>query len=155
MSPEGSSILFDRAPGVDRKRIRAFHARLIHEVTSNAGFDVLVSNDARLHQLNRDFLGHDYPTDVLSFPNADRVPLGEVAISVNRAAAQAADFGHTVNDEIEILMLHGALHLMGMDHETDKGAMARAEKKWRELLALPRALTERTRGKSPARRKSA
>ncbi len=153
MSPEGSSILFHRAKAVDRKRIRTFHARLVAEVTSGVGFDVLISDDARLQQLNRDFLGHDYPTDVLSFPNLSGNPLGELAISLDRAAVQASEFGHTVNDEIEILMLHGALHLLGMDHETDKGAMARAEKKWRTALQLPHALTERA--KRSHRRKSA
>ncbi len=53
---------------------------------------------------------------------------GEIAISVNRAADQADEFGHDLEQEIEILMLHGALHLLGMDHEKDRGAMARAEK---------------------------
>ena len=69
--------------------------------------------------------------------------LGEIAISHHRAAAQAADFGHALEDEIRILMLHGLLHLLGMDHETDRGAMRRAETRWRRRLGLPVGLIER------------
>ena len=61
--------------------------------------------------------------------------LGEMAISVERAAEQAAEFGHPFSEEIKILMLHGVLHLLGMDHEKDRGAMARAEKRWRKRSA--------------------
>ena len=60
-------------------------------------------------------------------------------------SAQAADYGHPVGREIEILMLHGVLHLLGMDHETDRGQMARAERKWREAFGLPNGLIERVR----------
>ena len=66
-----------------------------------------------------------------------------MAISVARARAQARQFGHTTEDELRILMLHGVLHLLGMDHETDGGRMARAEKRWRRELGLPNGLIER------------
>ena len=69
--------------------------------------------------------------------------LGEMAISVERAKEQANEFGHTLEDEIEILMLHGVLHLMGMDHERDSGRMRRAETQWRKTLGLPGGLIER------------
>ena len=52
-------------------------------------------------------------------------------------------FGHTPETEVRILMLHGVLHLLGMDHETDRGGMARAEKRWRKRLGLPNGLIER------------
>jgi probable rRNA maturation factor len=71
--------------------------------------------------------------------------LGEIAISFPRARDQAAQYGHGVGQEIEILMLHGLLHLLGMDHESDRGRMARAESKWRAALGLPRGLIERVR----------
>jgi probable rRNA maturation factor len=71
--------------------------------------------------------------------------LGELAISAPRAKTQAAEFGHPIETEIEILMLHGTLHLLGHDHETDKGAMRRLETRWREKLGLPAGLIERTR----------
>jgi len=71
--------------------------------------------------------------------------VGDIAISIQRARAQARDFGHTTAQEIQILMLHGLLHLLGMDHESDGGRMARAEKRWRARLGLPDGLIERVR----------
>ena len=71
--------------------------------------------------------------------------LGDIAISLGRARAQAREFGHAIEQEVQILMLHGVLHLMGHDHETDSGAMARAEKRWRAKLGLPNGLIERVR----------
>ncbi len=68
-----------------------------------------------------------------------------MAISAARARAQAAQFGHSLDCEIRILMLHGLLHLMGMDHETDRGRMRRAESRWRQKLGLPAGLIERVR----------
>ena len=85
-----------------------------------------IVGDMRSLSLNRKFGGKDYATDVLSFPPED------IAISFDRAAAQAAEMQHSVEDEVRILMLHGLLHLAGMDHHTDKGAMARAEARWRK-----------------------
>ena len=71
------------------------------------------------------------------------VSMGDIAISVDQARAQAREFGHTLDDEICILMLHGVLHLIGMDHERDDGDMLRAETAWRLKLRLPSALIER------------
>lgn len=146
MSPDGSSIYFDRCPrALDRKRLRAFLTRLTAEVTATRPFTCLITHDAKLHELNRSFLQHDYPTDVLSFPSGESDSLGDLAISLERAQAQATQFGHTLEDEIEILMLHGALHLCGMDHETDGGKMARAEARWRRKLGLTHNLIARSR----------
>jgi probable rRNA maturation factor len=69
--------------------------------------------------------------------------LGEIAISVDRAKEQAAEFGHTIDEEIRVLMLHGLLHLLGMDHERDRGRMRREETRWRKELDLPVGLIER------------
>ncbi len=94
--------------------------------------------------MNLSFRGKDYATDVLSFPaGGDDAFLGDIAISLGRARAQAREFGHTIEQEVQILMLHGVLHLMGHDHETDSGAMARAEKRWRAKFGLPNGLIER------------
>jgi probable rRNA maturation factor len=90
-----------------------------------------------LRRLNREFRGEDYATDVLSFPPED------IAISFDRAGAQADELGHSLEDELRILMLHGLLHLAGMDHETDSGEMARVELRWRQRLGLPVGLIER------------
>jgi probable rRNA maturation factor len=82
----------------------------------------------------------------LRFPGPRRGPhLGDIAISFARARAQARAFGHDTGQEVRILMLHGLLHLLGMDHTTDGGRMARAEKRWRARLGLPIGLIERVR----------
>lgn len=148
MSDPGSStsiLLTLRCPrGLDRKLLRAFAEQLQEELAGNMDFSFLLTDDRELRRLNHQFLKKDYATDVLSFPGEDpREFLGEIAISVQRAAEQAAAFGHSTEDEIRILMLHGVLHLLGMDHETDDGKMASAEKSWRNILGLPSGLIER------------
>ena len=81
---------------------------------------------------------------MLSFPSRQTLGfLGDIAISFDHARRQAAEYRHSVDEEIGILMLHGVLHLLGMDHEQDRGRMARAENKWREALGLPHGLIER------------
>lgn len=132
--------------GLPRRRLREFARQLAATVAGGRRFTCLLTDDRELRRLNRQFLGKDYPTDVLSFPEPGPDDfLGEMAISVERAAAQAREYGHAVEDEIGILLLHGLLHLTGMDHETDRGRMARAEKRWRKALGLPSALVERAR----------
>jgi probable rRNA maturation factor len=131
---------------LDRAGLRAFAAELSRRVAGSRSFDVLVTRDAELQRLNRDFLGKDYPTDVLSFPSADDTTgIGELAISLDRAREQAAQHGHAVDTELRILMLHGVLHLTGMDHENDRGQMRRAETKWRKAFELPAGLIERVK----------
>jgi probable rRNA maturation factor len=95
--------------------------------------------------LNGRFRGKDEATDVLSFPTGGRGRLGDIAISLGRARLQAREFGHSTETEVRVLMLHGLLHLLGMDHEADAGRMARAEKRWRTRLGLPGGLIERVR----------
>jgi probable rRNA maturation factor len=70
--------------------------------------------------------------------------LGEIAISLDRAREQAAAHGHPLEQELRILMLHGALHLAGFDHESDNGEMARSERRWRKRFGLPASLIERS-----------
>jgi len=143
-SPEGTSVTFRRAPASLRKApILKFARALQRDVSRGRAFDTLITGDTELRRLNRDFRGKDYATDVLSFPAAETGFLGDIAISLGRARAQAREFGHPVEQEVQILMLHGVLHLLGHDHETDSGAMARAEKRWRSKLGLPNGLIER------------
>lgn len=145
MSLGQNTVLF-RHPSrnVRRRALRQFWTGLAARIAGDCAAICLVSTDRELRDLNRRFRGRDYAPDVLSFPPANGGP-GEIAISFDRAAAQAAEFGHAVEDELRILMLHGILHLRGMDHETDSGEMARAEARWRRKLNLPPGLVERTR----------
>jgi len=140
-----TTLLFQvPTPGLARRNARAFAKRLESEVAGGRGFCCLITNDAHLRSLNRQFRKKDYATDVLSFPALEPAGvLGEIAISFEKAKEQAAEHCHAVDEEIGVLMLHGVLHLMGMDHETDRGQMARAERKWRESLGLPAGLIER------------
>ncbi len=142
---EQTTLLFHSAtPGLARRQARTFAIRLETEVTGGRPFTCLITSDSELRRLNRDFRKKDYATDVLSFPSRKALGfLGDIAISFEQAQRQAAEYGHAVATEIEILMLHGVLHLLGMDHEKDGGRMARAENKWRAALGLPRGLIER------------
>jgi probable rRNA maturation factor len=131
---------------VEKRALAEFAHLLCRRVGGWRPFVCLLADDAHLQQLNFDFLGNDYATDVLSFPAGGATnELGEIAISMERAAAQAAAFGHGCLDEVRILMLHGVLHLTGFDHQTGNGKMAREEKRWRGELNLPETLIARTR----------
>ncbi|MEO8025679.1 MAG: rRNA maturation RNase YbeY [Bryobacteraceae bacterium] len=148
MAPEPSTVLFENAPrALRRGPLRAFAADLSLRVGGKRPFACVIANDRALRRLNRDFLGKDYATDVLSFPSgAASGPLGDIAISVDRAAAQARQFRHSLATELRILMLHGVLHLRGYDHELDEGKMRRAEERWRREFELPVGLISRTSG---------
>jgi probable rRNA maturation factor len=95
-------------------------------------------SDTRIRQLNRQFRGIDKPTDVLSFPAEApaELNLGDIAVSVDTAAAQAKENGLEFENEIQQLILHGLLHLSGYDHETDNGEMNRFELKLRRTLGI-------------------
>ena len=93
---------------------------------------VLICGDQRIRGLNRAFRGIDKPPDVLSFPSDDETFLGDLAIDVPYALRQAARRGHGLDREIQILLTHGILHLLGHDHETDDGTMFRLQA---ELMA--------------------
>lgn len=145
MSPQQTTLLFHRpTPGVSRRGLRTFARRLESEAAGGRSFCCLITGDEELRRLNREFRKKDYATDVLSFPAREAADfLGEIAISFERAKHQAREHGHAISDEIAILMLHGVLHLLGLDHETDRGRMARIERKWRAAFGLPAGLIER------------
>jgi probable rRNA maturation factor len=138
MSPDDPHLLF-RHPSrrVQRTPLRDFLTELEKRVARRRAVTCLITTDAELRRLNKQFRGKNYATDVLSFPP------DEMAISLDRAAAQAKELGHTIDAELRILMLHGMLHLCGMDHENDAGEMRRAETRWRKKLGLPSGLIER------------
>ena len=146
MSPDPLVLFETPTRGLRRRELQEFALRLRSEVAKGGGFCCLISSDTHLQQLNREFRHADYPTDVLSFPApSPDGGLGEMAISAQRAAEQGARHGHDTHTEIRILMLHGLLHLLGYDHETDTGQMRRVETRWRKSLGLPTGLIERTK----------
>ena len=139
----GPFITFRRKPAnIDQDSLEKFAAQLHRGVAKKREFHCLITGDAEIQRLNREYRRKNYATDVLSFPGADGY-LGDIAISLARARAQAREFGHSTDDELRILLLHGLLHLSGMDHETDSGEMARTEERLRKQFGLPAGLIAR------------
>lgn len=130
----------------EKRALKSFATTLATRVAGGRGFTCAVTNDEALHNLNKTFLGRDYTTDVLSFPASNNRDgdWGDIAVSAERAAEQAEQFGHSRLDEMRLLMLHGVLHLTGMDHERDRGEMAQAESAWRAEFGLEKGLIERS-----------
>ena len=93
-------------------------------------------SDKSIRKLNQQFRSVDKATDVLSFPADERGNLGDIAVSVETAAAQAKENGLSFDNEIAQLILHGLLHLSGYDHETDNGEMNRFELRLRRKLKI-------------------
>jgi probable rRNA maturation factor len=152
-------ILRKRIARLSRSTLERFVLRARRVVRLRGLVNVLVTSSAELQSLNRRFRGFDKATDVLSFPalpaarQARRVA-GEVAISADIARENAVRLQHSVADEVKILVLHGILHLAGLDHERDNGQMARKERRLRRQLNLEAGLIERTLPPA-ARRKTA
>ncbi len=122
---------------------RAAQKALAHQ-SSDGEITILLTDDAQLHQLNRDYLGIDSPTDVLSFPASETDPetgaryLGDIIISIPRAESQARAAGHPLEAEVQLLVVHGVLHLLGHDHAhaEEKSKMWKAQGEILETLGI-------------------
>ena len=99
-------------------------------------FSAVLVSDRRIRELNRRYRQQSVATDVLSFPVEENGYLGDVVISVETARRQARRLGHGLLRELELLLLHGVLHLMGYDHASDTGQMDRRELTLRRRLGL-------------------
>lgn len=144
---------------LEKFSVRANIRRCIQEtlkaegVTASCEINVLVTDDAGIQTINRESRKIDKPTDVLSFPmfqltagapptdwtayqdpETGRVPLGDMCISLERARAQAAEFGHSVRREVGYLTIHSMLHLLGYDH-LDEGPQKRQMRAREEAIA--------------------
>ncbi|MDQ1298560.1 MAG: putative rRNA maturation factor [Campylobacterota bacterium] len=110
--------------------------------------ELILTDNTEIAQINLEFRGIDKPTDVLSFPTDPfpGAPLGTIIISVDKVAQAATQLGHNENDELSLLFIHGLLHLLGMDHETDGGEMRAKEEKIVREFNLPLSLIVRTQG---------
>ena len=137
-------LLEHNNPGVRARALSLFAARAQRALRLSGEVNVRIASNRELQALNRRFRKKDKPTDVLSFPSAMPKLAGDIAISADIAAANAAAIGHSTEIELKILILHGLLHLAGYDHETDNGAMQARETQLRQQLGLPTGLIERT-----------
>jgi probable rRNA maturation factor len=134
LQPDVASDLVEKAAGAALRHASA------REDLEHTDLTIVLTDDARLHELNRDYLGVDAPTDVLSFPADQTDPetgsryLGDILISVPRAGEQALGAGHPVAAEVQLLVVHGILHLLGHDHAAadEKARMWQAQA---EILA--------------------
>lgn len=127
--------------------LQAFAAQLSELVLGGRDFACLITDDAEIAELNQQYRNKPSATDVLSFESGESPEedyAGDIAISIDHARTQAKALGHSVQDEVRVLMLHGALHLAGMDHETDSGAMRRKEDTLRKRFGLPKTLIARS-----------
>ena len=104
---------------------------------------IALVTDAAMRRMNAQFRRADYATDVLSFPSETPGVLGDIAIARGVAARQARAQGHSESTEVRTLALHGLLHLLGYDHEHDRGEMRRVEDRLRRRAGLPVGLISR------------
>jgi len=146
-------VIFEKkVAGLSRNALTRFLLKARRAVGLRGKVDVLITSSTAMRSLNLRFRGKNMSTDVLSFPSdltlqesgERRGWAGEIAISADIARQNAARLGHSAALEIKVLALHGILHLAGLDHERDNGAMARKEAQLRKVLRLPTALIERS-----------
>jgi probable rRNA maturation factor len=138
-----------------RRGLEAFLSQAARAAGLKGSVSALLAGDAEVRRLNREFRRKDKATDVLSFPASDgtvpRWVAGDLAVSVETAAREAEQRGHSLDLELRVLLLHGILHLAGFDHERDSGEMARKEEMLRKKLGLQQGLIARAGTTAPKR----
>lgn len=118
----------------------------IHTLLTKKEVELILTDDTEIQELNREYRGIDKATDVLSFPIEETpfMPLGTIVISRDKVEEKAQELGHSAEDELALLYLHGLLHLLGYDHEVDEGQMRRKEAEIIQQVGLPNSLILRT-----------
>jgi len=124
----------------------------IAESLSTREVELIITDDTTMRELNAEYRDKDSITDVLSFPmdapfteqSIFGMPLGSIIIAESFVKAKSLEYGHTIQDELSLLFIHGMLHLLGFDHENDDGEMRAREKELIEQFDLPKSLIVRT-----------
>lgn len=124
----------------------------IADALSTKEVELVIVDDDTMMSLNSEHRGKKSTTDVLSFPmeapfteqSIFGMPLGSIIIAASYVRDAAKDLGHSEQDELSLLFIHGMLHLLGFDHETDEGEMRAREKEIIEAFDLPQSLIQRT-----------
>jgi len=147
-------ILEHDEEGIRERSLTLFAARARRAMKLRGEVNIRITSSREMRELNRRFRMKNAATDVLSFPSSIPKLAGDIAISAEIAAANAAALGHSTETELKVLILHGMLHLAGYDHEADEGQMQFLEAKLRRQFMLPAAVIERAHGAAASLRKS-
>jgi probable rRNA maturation factor len=136
---------------IDNRTDKVYNLETIEAIASSLTpleIELILTDNEEIAQINLEFRKIDKATDVLSFPTDPfpEAPLGTIVISVEKVEEVASQLGHNENDELSLLFIHGLLHLLGMDHETDNGEMRAQEEKIVREFNLPLSLIVRTQG---------
>jgi probable rRNA maturation factor len=135
---DGLSVVLlnrQRRRAVSAPRLRRVLRRAAAALSVRGELALVLAGDGLVRRLNRDYRGKDRSTDVLSFPGeGGEAGLGDIVISVAKAERNARAFGRSLAQELDVLALHGFLHVLGYDHETDDGTMDRVEGRLRRRL---------------------
>lgn len=139
---------------LDNKTALYFDREALEKIASSLStqeIELVITDDLTMQALNLKHRGKDSSTDVLSFPIATAstqqsfgMPLGSVVISESFVKQKADELGHSVQDELSLLFIHGVLHLLGFNHEVDNGEMRMREKELIKAFNLPSSLIVRT-----------
>lgn len=115
---------------------------------SDREIELIITSNEEIKEINKEHRNIDKDTDVLSFPYEDMpmAPLGSIVISSLHVESKAKELGHTTDDELALLFIHGMLHILGYDHEVDDGEMREEEIRLIKKFNLPNSLIIRTQG---------
>jgi len=136
---------------LDNRTSLEVNETLLNEISNSLTdkeIELIIAENALIQEINKEHRNIDKPTDVLSFPYEamPMTPLGSVVISQNFVISKANELGHTYNDELTLLFIHGLLHLLGFDHELDNGEMREKEETLIKKFQLPTSLIVRNQG---------
>ncbi len=134
---------------LDNRTDTPYNFERLEEIASHltlSEIELIITDDTEISDINREFRGIDKATDVLSFPSDPfpGAPLGSIIISNDHVQKIASELHHSPDDELALLFIHGMLHLLGMDHETDNGEMRLRESELVSRFNLPSSLIVRT-----------
>jgi len=134
---------------LDNRTDKNYNFALLEQIAATLctqEIELILTDNDEIAQINREFRDIDKATDVLSFPSDPfpGAPLGSIVISVDKVESVTGELGHSEDNEIALLFIHGMLHLLGFDHEVDSGEMRQKEVELIERFNLPKSLIVRT-----------
>jgi len=134
---------------LDNRTDKTYNFPLLDEIAdalTTQEIELILTDNDEIAEINREFRDIDKATDVLSFPSDPfpGAPIGSIVISVDKVQSVAHELGHSEDNELALLFIHGMLHLLGFDHEADQGEMRQKEVELIEKFNLPKSLIVRT-----------